>query len=328
MDTPIRCFILTLVTCAWSASVVAAAQPAESYPNRPIRLIVPFGPGAGVDVVGRVVGQKLTESLGQTIVIDNRAGAGGTLGASIAAKATSDGYTLVMGSIGSLGTSKGLYKDLAYDPIRDFAPITLAARAPSGLLVHAALPIKTTSELIAYAKASPGKLNAASAGNGSPSHLAVEMLKSMAGIRIVHVPYKGPAQALQAVASGEAQMQIQSLVSAMPHIQAGRMRLIATTGTKRSSQVPDIPTVSEAAVPAFEVYTWFGMLAPAGTPNSIVQKLNAEIVAVLRQPDVRKYLVNQGAEVVGNKPEEFAKFIEQEVAKWTKVIRESGARID
>jgi len=326
MNTSISCLTLTLVTCALSVSVAAAAQPVSSYPIRPIRLIVPFGPGAGVDVVGRIVGQKLTESLGQTIVIDNRSGAGGTLGASIAAKATPDGYTLVMGSVGSLGTSKGLYKDLPYDPIKDFAPITLAARAPSGLLVHAALPIKTTSELIAYAKTNPGKLNAASAGNGSPSHLAWEMLKSMTGIRIVHVPYKGPAQALQAVASGEAQMQIQSLLSAMPHIQAGRMRLIATTGAMRSSLFPDTPTVSEAA-PRFEVYTWFGMLAPAGTPSSIIQKLNANIVAVLKQSDVRKYLVNQGAEVVGNKPGEFAKFIEQEAAKWTKAIKESGARV-
>jgi len=320
--------ILFLSTSMWCASVVSAQNSTDKYPDRPIRLIVPFGPGAGVDVVGRVVGQKLTESLGQAVVIDNRAGAGGTLGASIAAKATPDGYTLVMGSIGSLGTSKGLYKDLPYDPIKDFAPITLAARAPSGLLVHAGLPIKTISDLVTYAKANPGKLNAASAGNGSPSHLAVEMFNSSGGVQIVHIPYKGPAQALQAVASGEAQVQIQSLLSAMPHIQAGRMRLIGTTGTTRSSQAPDTPTVSEAALPGFAVYTWFGMLAPAGTPQSIVNRLNVDIVAVLNQADVRKILVSQGAEVVGNKPEEFASFIKQEVAKWTRVIKESGVRIN
>jgi tripartite-type tricarboxylate transporter receptor subunit TctC len=319
---------LALVLALHASASLAAQPAAATYPERPVRLIVPFPPGAGVDVVGRIVGHRLTDSLGQPIIIDNRPGAGGTVGGAIAARAAADGYTLVMGSIGSLGTAKGLYKQLPYDPVRDFAPITLAARAPSGLLVASAVPVKTVKDLVAYAKSNPGKLNAASAGNGSPSHLAVEMLKSMAGIQIVHVPYKGPAQALQAVAAGEAQMQIQSLVSAMPFIQSGRMRLVATTGGSRSSQMPDVPTVSESGLPGFEVYTWFGMLAPAGTPRAVVDKLNREIVAVLQTPDVRKTLVSQGAEVVGNSPEAFAAFIKREAAMWTKVIDESGARID
>ncbi|MBI3938500.1 MAG: tripartite tricarboxylate transporter substrate binding protein [Betaproteobacteria bacterium] len=323
-----RCFSLSLLAGGLCAGAFAAQSAPGGYPGRPIRLIVPFPPGAGVDVVGRVVGQKLTQSLGQQIVIDNRAGAGGTLGASIAARATPDGYTLVMGSVGSLGTSKGLYKNLAYDPVKDFAPITLAARAPSGLLLHPSLQVKTVKELVAHAKANPGKLNYSSAGNGSPSHLAVELFKSMAGVNIVHVPYKGPAEALTALGSGQVQVEIQSLLSAMPHLQAGRMRLIATTGARRSAEMPDIPTISEAALPGFEVYTWFGMLAPAGTPAPVIARLNAEIVRALNQPDVRKYLVNQGAEVVGNTPAEFAAFIKAEAAKWTRVIRESGARID
>lgn len=314
---------LLLVTC-----LVAAAAGAQSYPAKPIRLLVPFPPGAGADVVARTLAQKVTEGLGVQVIVDNRGGAGGTLGAAIASRAAPDGYTLMMGSIASLGTAQGLFKDLPYDPLKDFTPVTLAARSPSGFLTSLNLPAKSVKEVIVLAKGQPGKLNYSSSGGGSPSHLGMELFKGMAGVSLVHIPYRGPAEALNALVMNEAQVEIQSMLSATPFIQGGRLRLLATTGVKRMTEYPDVPTVSEAAVPGYAVYTWFGVVAPAGVPKPILARLHTALVQALTSPEMRKQFANQGAEVVANTPAEFNAFLREEVVKWNKVISDSGARVD
>jgi len=307
---------------------IAALAAAQSYPTKPIRLLVPFPPGAGADVVARTLAQKVTEVLNVQVIVDNRGGAGGTMGAAIAARAAPDGYTLMMGSIASLGTAQGLFKDLPYNPLSDFTPITLAARSPSGFLTTPNLPAKSVKEVIALTKAQPGKLNYSSSGGGSPSHLGMELFKSMAGVNLVHIPYRGPAEALNALVMNEAQVEIQSMLSATPFVQGGRLRLLATTGSKRLAEYPDVPTVAEAAVPGYAVYTWFGVVAPAGVPPPVLARLHAVLVQALTSPEMRRQFTNQGAEVVANTPAEFSAFLREEVAKWNKVIRDSGARVD
>ena len=311
-----------------ATSFIAALAAAQSYPTKPIRLLVPFPPGAGADVVARTLAQKVTELLNAQVIVDNRGGAGGTMGAAIAARAAPDGYTLMMGSIASLGTAQGLFKDLPYNPLSDFTPITLAARSPSGFLTTPNLPAKSVKEVIALAKAQPGKLNYSSSGGGSPSHLGMELFKSMAGVNLVHIPYRGPAEALNALVMNEAQVEIQSMLSATPFVQGGRLRLLATTGSKRLAEYPDVPTVAEAAVPGYAVYTWFGVVAPAGVPPPVLARLHAVLVQALTSPEMRRQFTNQGAEVVANTPAEFGAFLREEVAKWNKVIRNSGARVD
>ena len=306
-------------------TALAAAQP---YPTKPIRLLVPSPPGAGADVVARTLAQKMTEVLGVQVIVDNRGGAAGTMGAAIAARAAPDGYTLMMGSIASLGTAQGLFKDLPYNPLNDFTPITLAARSPSGFLTTPNLPAKSVKEVIALAKVQPGKLNYSSSGGGSPSHLGMELFKSMAGVNLVHIPYRGPAEALNALVMNEAQVEIQSMLSATPFVQGNRLRLLATTGSKRIAEYPDVPTVAEAAVPGYAVYTWFGVVAPAGVPPPVLTRLHAALVQALTSPEMRRQFTNQGAEVVANTPAEFGAFLREEVAKWNKVIRDSGARVD
>jgi tripartite-type tricarboxylate transporter receptor subunit TctC len=314
-----------LLAGTYFVTVLAAAQ---SYPAKPIRLLVPFPPGAGADVVARTLAQKVTEALGVQVIVDNRGGAGGTLGAAIAARAAPDGYTLMMGSIASLGTAQGLFKDLPYNPLNDFTPVTLAARSPSGFLTALNLPAKSVKEVIALAKVQPGKLNYSSSGGGSPSHLGMELFKSMAGVALVHIPYRGPAEALNALVMNEAQVEIQSMLSATPFVQGGRLRLLATTGIKRIAEYPDVPTVAEAAVPGYAVYTWFGVVAPAGVPQPVLARLHAALVQALTSPEMRRQFANQGAEVVANTPAEFSVFLRAEVTKWNKVIRDSGARVD
>ena len=313
------------------ASLVISAAPqvaAQRYPAKSVRLVVPFPPGAGLDVVGRLMAQKLSETRGPSLVVDNRPGAAGTIGADIVAKAVPDGYTLVMGGIASHGTAKGLYPRLPYDPIKDFAPIMLIARAPSALLVHAALPVKTARELIANAKANPGKLNYSSSGSGSTGHLAVEMFKNMAGLDVVHVPFGGPTPGLTALAMGETQMAIQSQLSAQSLIRTGRIRMLATTGSSRLAKMPELPTVAESGAPGYEFYVWYGVLAPAGTPVDIVALLNRDFSRVFHLPDVRDRLLAQESELVISTPDAFRAFLDQEVAKWTKVIRDIGVRVE
>ncbi|MBI3067689.1 MAG: tripartite tricarboxylate transporter substrate binding protein [Betaproteobacteria bacterium] len=319
----------TLCLLAGCALLVpgAASTAADAYPSRPVRIIAPFSPGASTDIVGRLLAAKLAERWRQTVVVENRAGAGGTIGATYVAKSPPDGYTLLMGSVGSLGTV-GLRKNLVYDPNRDFAPITLGVRAASVLAVHPSVPVKTVKELIAFARARPGELNYATAGSGAPSHLAMELFNYMAGVKIVHIPFKGPAEASIDLVTGRSQLAIQSVVSTISYYQSGRLRVLATTGRERMRELPKVPTMGEAGLPGYEVYVWYGVLAPAGTPREIIEKLNKELVRIFHLPDVRDKLLAQGGELATGTPEEFAAFIKNDVEKWNRVIKVSGARVN
>ena len=293
---------------------------AQTYPVKSIRLIAPFSPGASTDVVGRLLAAKLTESWGQTVIVENRPGAGGIVGAAYVAKAPSDGYTLLMGSVGSLGTI-GLRKNPPYDPVKDFAPITLGVRAASALVVHPSLPVTNVKQLIAFARAHPGELNYASSGVGSPSHLAMEFFNTLAGVQTVHIPFKGPAEATTELLTGRSHIIIQSAVSTLAHLQSGRLRVLATTGSKRMTELPAVPTMIEAGLAGYEVYVWYGVLAPAGTSPEIVTRLNHELVRIFNLPDVKAKLLAQGGELATGSPAEFTEFIRNDVTKWNKVIR-------
>jgi len=293
---------------------------AQTYPVKSIRLIAPFSPGASTDVVGRLLAAKLTESWGQTVIVENRPGAGGIVGAAYVAKAPPDGYTLLMGSVGSLGTI-GLRKNPPYDPVKDFAPITLGVRAASALVVHPSLPVTSVKQLIAFARAHPGELNYASSGVGSPSHLAMELFNTLAGVQTVHIPFKGPAEATTELLTGRSHIIIQSAVSTLAHLQSGRLRVLATTGSKRMTELPAVPTMIESGLPGYEVYVWYGVLAPAGTSPEIVTRLNHELVRIFNLPDVMAKLLAQGGELATGSPAEFTEFIRNDVAKWNKVIR-------
>jgi len=278
--------------------------------------------------MARTVGQKLTEAFGQQVVIDNRAGAGGIVGAEIAAHSVADGYTLFLGGVGSHGTNPNLHAKLPYDPIRDFAPISLIASAPLIVVVHPSVPVKSIRDLIQYVKARPGSLNFASNGAGGSSHLAAEMFKVMTGADIVHVPYKGLSPALTDLLSGQVQLMFSSTVAIMPQVRAGRLRPLAMTGAKRSPAMPDVPTVAESGVPGYETASWYGALAPAGTRRDIIDKLSREIVNITQMPDVRSRMSGEGAEPAGNTPEEFAAHIKRELARWAKVIRQAHIRLE
>lgn len=312
---------------AFAVCFVAATAHAQAYPSKPVRMIVPFAAGGILDIVARAVGERLSGSLGQQVVVDNRGGAGGAIGAEIAARAAPDGYTLLTGHIGTHAINVNLYPKLGYDPVKDFAPITLAAMFPLGLFVHPSVPAQSVSELIALAKSKPGQVNFASAGSGSPTHMAGEMLKAMARVDIVHVPYKGNAAALNDLLGGRVHMFFSNLVTAMPHARSGKLRAIAVSTAKRSPQAPELPTIAESGVPGYEVTNWIGMLAPAATPRAIVLKLNREIVAILNAPDMKERFRTQGVDLVGSTPDEFAAFIRSELAKWRKVVDESGAKV-
>lgn len=321
----IRWSVLTCVALA-AAGPVGLAQ-AQGYPGKPIRIVVPFPPGGGTDIVARILTQKLSESFGANFVIDNRAGAGGSIGTEMVAKAPPDGYTLGIVS-GSHAINPGLYSKLPFDAVRDFAPVTMLVSGPGLLVVHPSLPVKTVKELIALAKGKPGQLNYASAGNGTPPHLAGELFKSMAGVDLVHVPYKGNTPAFVDLISGQVSLSFPTIPSALPHVQAGRLRALAVTSRKRSAVMPQLPTIAESGLPGYDTSSWFGMLAPAGTPREIVRKLQQESAKVLQLRDVREKLLSQGLEPVGSTPEEFAATIESEIAKWAKVVKASGARVE
>lgn len=308
---------------AWSASDARA----ESYPSQPIRLIVPYAAGGGVDLTARAVAPRLTEKLGQPVVIDNRGGAGGNIGTEVAARTEPNGYTLVMGAA-ALAINVSLYRKLPFDPVKDFAPISLLAATPNILAVHTVVPSKSVKELIALAKSKPGGLNYASAGNGTTSHLAAELFKTMAGVDIVHIPYKGTSPAVVALLSGEAAIMLAPALTLIPHIRANRVKGLAVTGAKRSPAIPELPTVAESGVPGFEARQWYGALAPAGTPAEIVTRLNREMVAIVQSPEVAGRLQKEGSEPIGSTPDEFARYIKAEIAKWAKVVRASGAQLD
>ena len=319
---------LLLAALCISFVVTAPSARAQAYPVKPIRLIVPFAPGGPTDILARAVSAKLTESLGQSVVVENRGGAGGNIGAEIVARAPPDGYTLLMGATSTHGINPHLYTRLGFDPVKDFAPVTLVANTPSLLAVHPSLPVRTVRDLIALAKIKPGQLSYASAGNGSSNHLAGVLLCMMAGIDMIHIPYKGSGPALIDVIAGQVPVMFNNTASVMPHVKADKLRAVALTSAERSPLVPGLPTVAESGLPGFEVRSWHGIFVPAATPRDVIGRLNTEIVKGLHQSDVKERLNAQGVELVGNKPEEFAAFIQKELAKWSKVVKASGARAD
>jgi tripartite-type tricarboxylate transporter receptor subunit TctC len=320
--------ILCKVLAVVAAALAPAFGAAQNYPDRPIRVIVPVPAGGTPDVVARMVQPGLSSLLGQQLVIDNRGGAGGLIGAELAAKAVPDGYTLFFSSPGALTILPHLQKQVAYDTLRDFAPISLVSIGPFLLITHPSLPVKTVKELVALAKSEPGKLNYASAGNGAANHLAMELFKSMAGINITHVPYKGAPQAITDLIGGSVNLTFNSIPPVLQHIKSGRLRLLGVSSAKRSPQLPDVPTVSEAGVPGYESITWFGLLAPAKTPKSIVARLNEIVAKVVRAPEMKSQLEIQGYDPVGSSAAEFSAFIRAESEKYAKVVKVSGAKVD
>ncbi|MEQ1775010.1 MAG: tripartite tricarboxylate transporter substrate binding protein [Burkholderiales bacterium] len=307
------------------APPIASAQP---YPNRPIRAVVPLAPGGGTDTVGRLVFAKLGELLGQQIVVDNRGGGGGVIGTDLVAKATADGYTLLMGSITTNAVNPVLYKKLPYDHIRDFAPISMVGTVPNVLVVHASVPAKSVKEFIAYAKANPGKISYGSAGIGSAPHLSMELIKSMGGINMVHIPYKGSGPALADVLGGQLQALCSSLAGLLPHIKAGRVRALGVTTTTRNPQLPDVPTIAEAGIPGYEVVIWYALFAPARTPPAILARLNAETVKALNSADLKERLTLQGLDVGSSTQDQLMAFVKSETVKWAKVAKDSGAQLE
>ena len=310
-----------------AAALAQERREAETYPNRPIRFIVPFAPGGGNDIIARTVGQKLTETWAQQVVVDNRAGAGGNIAAEISARSVPDGYTLFLLNSANL-IAPSLYRRIAYDPIKDFAPITLMVSSPFLIVVHPETPVRSVGDLIALAKSRPGTLTYASGGNGSSTHLAAELLAQFAGIKLVHVPYKGAAPAFIDLLAGQVALYFSSLPPALPHLKAGRIRALAVTGLRRSRILPDLATVVEAGVANYEASVTYGVVTTAGTPPAIVRKLHAEIVRILNQPQVRERLESQGTDLVASTPADYAREIVNEVAKWARVVKASGARVD
>ncbi|MCY1162798.1 MAG: tripartite tricarboxylate transporter substrate binding protein [Pseudomonadota bacterium] len=308
------------------ASVPAAAQAA--YPSKTITMIVPFSAGGTTDILARIVSQALTAELGQSVIVDNRAGAGGNIGGQAAARATADGYTLFMGTVGTHAINATLYKKMPFDPIKDFAPLTRVANVPNLLVANPKQPFKNVKELIAYAKAHPGELNFGSSGNGSSIHLSGELFKTMAKVDMQHVPYKGSAPAVTDLLGNQIAIMFDNMPSAIQHVRSGKLRPIAVTTAKRSPELPDVPTIAESGVPGYEATSWFGLFAPAGTPPAVVARLNTAIVKVLAKADVKKKINEQGAEVYSETPEQFSAFIQKESVKWGKVVRESGASVD
>jgi tripartite-type tricarboxylate transporter receptor subunit TctC len=306
--------------------ILAAGAFAQSYPTKPIRYIVPFPPGGGQDLVARALSPRLTEALGQPVLVDNRPGAATMLGAEVAAKSAPDGYTLFMGSNTTLSINPNLYAKVPYDPIKDFAPVTRIGSAPNLLVVHPSLPVRTVKELAALARSKPGQLNYGSSGAGTPAQLAGVMFGDVAHTKLVHVPYRGSGPALTALISGETQLMFSTMTSTLPFVKSGRMRAIAVTSARRALAAPEIPTVAESGYPGFEAITWYGMFVPAGTPAPIIARLNAETVKVLGAAEFRDWLIGQGAEPTRSTPEELGAYVKSELVKYAKIIKDSGMR--
>ena len=323
---------LAAIVCGAALAVVlsvdAGGARADGFPEKPLHFIVGFTPGGPSDIIARALGQKLSEFWKQPVVIDNHPGAGGNVAAELAARSAPDGYTWLLGNNSILATNQSLYKKLAYDPVADFAPVALVAIQPNILVVNPGVPAISVKELIAFARAKPGELNYASSGSGAAAHLAAELFKTMAGVEMVHVPYKGAQPALTDVIAGRAQLMFATSASVIPYIKAGRLRALAVTTSKRSAAVPDLPTVSEAGVPGFEAITWHGVVVPRATPAPLVERLNGDIVRALNAPDLRERLESLGAELAAGTPKDFADYIAREIPKWTKVVKDSGARAE
>ncbi len=312
-----------LAVLGMACPAIAAAQ---NYPSKPVRFVVPFAPGGSTDTLARSMSQKLSDSLGQQVVVDNRPGANGDIGMQIVARAPADGYTIVLGYIANLGIGPSLYDKMPYDPVKDFAPITQVAVASNILVVHPSVPAKDFREFIAYAKANPKKVNFASAGVASVGHLTGELLNELAGMDMVHVPYKGSGQAISDLVGGHVKVMISGMASTLPHVRSGKLRALVTTGMKRTPATQDVPTIAESGFPKFEATSWFGVLAPAKTPRPVISRLNTEIARTLQQPEVVQRLHAVGFEIVTGTPEAFSAYIKSEIKKWEKVVKASGAK--
>jgi len=305
------------------------ARAAEArYPERPVRYVVPFAPGGPTDIMSRAIAERLAGTLGMPVVVDNRGGAGGGLGAQIVARAAPDGHTLMIGHVGTHAINPALYPKLGYDPVRDFQPVSLVATIPLALVVHAGVPAQDVKALIALARAQPGALNYASAGSGGPTHLSAELFRSMAGIDIVHVPYKGNAAALADLVGGQVQMMFSNMLTSSPFVRSGKLRRLAITSNRRSPQAPELPTMAEAGVDGYDVTPWFGILAPAGMQAPVLTRLNGDIVRILGAPEVRDRFVSQGIDIVSSSPAAFEALIRKEIPRWRAIVQASGARVD
>ena len=322
MRTCVRAALAALLGFCWLASV-----PAQTYPSKPVRIVVPFPAGGIADLYGRVIAGDLAAAWGQPIVVENRTGAGGNIGADLVAKSPPDGYTLVMGSVGTHAVNATLFSKLPYDPVRDFAPVSLVLEADGLLVVHPSVPAASVPELIALARAKPNGLTFASAGMGTASHLAGELFKTMAKVEIVHVPYKGNVPAITDLLAGQTTMLFATMPTALPHAKSGKLRALATIGTARAAATPELPTVAES-LPGFEVGNWVGLLAPAGTPPEIVQRWNTEVARIMQAKEIQARLVNEGASFRAMTPDQFGAFVKAEIAKWAPVVKASGARVD
>lgn len=319
----VRCALCIAVPALLAASLAAA----QSWPNRPIRVIVPFPAGGGIDTVARIVAPKMAESLGQPMVIENRVGAGGTVGTEVVARAPADGHTL-LAAFASHAMNATLYRDLSYDTERAFAPISLIATVPNILVVHPSLPVKSVSDLIALARRRPGDINYASVGSGTPAHLSAELFNLMAGVKMTHVPYKGAPASIIGMITGEAQLTFTTVLIAMPHVKSGKLRAIAVTTRERSASLPEVPTVNESGLKGYESIAWYGLLAPAGTPAAVIERLHAEVVRSTQTPEVRENLLRQGTDIVASTPARFAQVIREDIATWTRVVKAAGIRAD
>jgi len=327
MEDAMNRFVMRALAAAFALLLSPGFVYAQAWPNKPVKLVVPFPAGGGTDAFARPLAAALSQALGQSFFIDNRGGAGGTIGAEIAAKSPNDGYTFLVGAVHHT-IAVSVYSKLPYDLERDLMPVTLVAVVPNVVVVHPKVPVNSITELIAYAKANPNKLNFASAGNGTSHHLAPELFKTMTGTTMNHIPYKGAGPAMQDLLAGQVDLMFDGMGSSAPQIRGGKLRPLAVTTTTRSPAFPDVPTVQEAGVPGYEVTTWYGLWAPAGTPPDIVNKLQAEVTKALLKQDMKEIWAAQGASSGGNTPEQFTVFIRNEVVKWAKVVKDSGARID
>ena len=308
-------------------ALLAAAATAQPYPSRPVRLIIPFPPGGSNDIVGRMAAAQLGERLGQAVVVDNRTGAGGTIGTDVAAKALPDGYTLLLISTAH-AFNAAMYKKLPYDPAGSFVPVAMLGTGPAALVVHPSLPVHSVQDLIALAKQKPGQLNWAAAGVGSFQHLASALFRQQAGVDVVFVQYKGGGPAMMDLIAGHADVSMGSLIQMLPHVRSGKLRALGTTGTKRSAVLPDVPTIAEAGVPGYEASNWWGIVAPAGTPPAIIERLHAELSVILTSAETKRRFEAEGADAVPMRPDEFGRFIQAETAKWARVVKEAGIRAE
>lgn len=320
--------LAVLASLAAGTAALPGAALAQAFPTRPITIVVPFSAGGTTDILARLVGQYLSTELGQPVVVENKAGAGGNIGGQYAAKAAADGYTLFMGTVGTHAINASLYKKMPFDPVKDFAPLTRVANVPNLLVVNPKQPFRTVPEMIAYAKANPGKINFGSPGNGSSPHLSGELFKSMTKVDLTHIPYKGSAPAVTDLLGNQIAIMFDNMPSVIPHVRSGKLHAIAITTSKRSPELPDVPTIAEAGVPGYEAMSWFGMFAPAATPKPVLNKLSGALAKVLANPEVKKKIADQGGEPVNETPAQFATFIKSESAKWGKVVKESGASLD